>query len=244
MPGSAMRSADRRKKKPEPVPAKLREEFSGQGSKDIPPPQHRQNREKSPLVSQEEIKAETAEPAKSATSVDPGKPVKSNPPETGKNDNKTFSIKNILNGNTTSPDDLREDMPDKDDDELLTVQEDVDDFTERELLEQWRKFANQMRNSHPRLYNTLASNKPDIISQTNIRFEISNPLQQEALNKIKPELLSHLKRALNSNIELEICINENVRESRLYLPEDKYEKMLQKNPELAKFRQKFNLDFE
>jgi DNA polymerase III subunit gamma/tau len=263
------------KKKPEPVPTKLNKEFSGQGSKDIPALQPRKSREKSPSdsldgpggtaepakpapqvdpaepgkivppVEKAVPPVNPAEPVKPAPQVDPAEPVKSNPPDNRRNDNKTFSIKNVLNGDITSQaDDLPEDTSDRDDDELLTVQEDAEDFTESELLEQWRKFANQIRNSHPRLYNTLATNRPDIISQTNIRFEISNPLQKEALNKIKPELLSHLKRALNSNIELEICINENVQESRLYLPEDKYEKMLQKNPELAKFRQKFNLDFE
>jgi DNA polymerase III subunit gamma/tau len=184
----------------------------------------------------------TENPSDPETPAVPG----TNPAGYNGNSNNTYSIKNVLKGNITAQAcDIQQEAPGgDDDDETLAVQEDGEDFTENELMEQWRKFANQIRKKHPRLYNTLMANKPEINSQTSIRFEISNPLQQEALNKIRPELLSHLKRALNSNIDLELCINETLQESRLYLPEDKYEKMLTKNPELARFRQKFNLDFE
>jgi len=131
-----------------------------------------------------------------------------------------------------------------DEEETLLVAEVSDDFTEKELNEQWKKFANQIRNRHPRLSNTLMANKPSITSQTSIEFEISNSNQEEALDKIKHELLGHLRRELNRNIELLFCINETVKESRLYLPEDKYEHMLKKNPDLAVLKQKFNLDFD
>jgi hypothetical protein len=67
---------------------------------------------------------------------------------------------------------------------MLVAAEDGDDFTEKELQEQWKKFANQISSRHPRLYNTLLANKPSITSQTSIEFEISNPLQLEALIKL------------------------------------------------------------
>ena len=162
------------------------------------------------------------------------------------NDNNTISIKDVLKGTISAPvaetaNDLFEGI---DDDDPLTVNEETDDFTEKELMEQWKKFANQIRNKHPRLYNTLLANKPSINSQTSIEFEINNPLQKEALNKIKPELVNHLRRELNQKLELIITINETLQGSRLYLPEDKFEHMVKKNPDLAILKQKFNLDFE
>ena len=156
----------------------------------------------------------------------------------------TLSIKDALKG-TLPQKGIDDDIAGTDDQEdLLVIQESDDDFTEKELIEQWKKFANQIRNKHPRLYNTLMANKPTINSRTGIEFEISNPLQMEALDKIKPELLGHLRRELNKNIEMVVTINETLKESRLYLPEDKYEHMVRKNPDLSLFRQKFNLDFE
>jgi DNA polymerase III subunit gamma/tau len=164
----------------------------------------------------------------------------------GKSINNTISIKDVMNGTSVTPEVRTADDPieaDDQEDAFLTP-EIGDDFTEKELEEYWKKFANQIRSKHPRLYNTLLANKPSITSQTRIEFELSNPLQQEALDKIKPELLSHLRRELNRNIELLFSINETTKESRLYLPEDKYEYMLKKNPNLAAFKQKFNLDFD
>ncbi len=162
------------------------------------------------------------------------------------NSNNTISIKDVLKGTISGPavetaDDLFEG---DDEDDPLTVNEETDDFTEKELMEQWKKFANQIRNKHPRLYNTLLANKPSINSQTSIEFEINNPLQEEALNKLKPELVNHLRRELNQKLELLVTINDTLKGSRLYLPEDKFEHMVKKNPDLAIFKQKFNLDFE
>ncbi|TVR70048.1 MAG: DNA polymerase III subunit gamma/tau [Marinilabiliales bacterium] len=163
------------------------------------------------------------------------------------NANGTTSIKDVLRGGVTAPaDEQEEEIPGlvADDEEDQSDTDDGDDFTEKELTEQWKKFANQIRNRHPRLYNTLLANKPAITGRNSIEFEISNPLQEEALNKIIPDLIKHLRRELNKNIELKVIINEELQGSRLYLPEDKFGHMVKKNPDLALLRQKFNLDFE
>ena len=167
----------------------------------------------------------------------------------GNNSSNTISIKDVLKGTQPEPvieptEEPAEEPSEDDDGKLLVAGEETDEFTEKDLSEQWKKFANRIRNKHPRLYNTLLANKPTINSQTNIEFEISNPLQQEALNKIMPQLLGHLRRELNRNIDLKITINETLQSSRLYLPEDKFEQLVKKNPDLAIFKQKFNLDFE
>jgi DNA polymerase III subunit gamma/tau len=156
----------------------------------------------------------------------------------------TFSIKNALRGIVPKQEEAGEEQSETVDDEAPVISEESEEFTEKDLIDQWRKFANQIREDQPRLCNTLLANKPEIVDQSSIRFEVTNPLQEEALNKIRPELLSHLKRELNTSLKLEICINETLQENRLYLPEDKYEHMLRKNPELARLRQRFNLDFD
>ncbi len=159
----------------------------------------------------------------------------------------TLSIKNILNGTAKGNQGPgNENLEVEIEDESFDPREDNEDFTEKDLADQWRKFANQIRDEHPRLYNALMSNKPEITGKSSIRFGVSNPLQQEALNKIRPGLLGHLKSGLSNNLSLEIYINQidAQQETRLYSQEDKYEYMLNINSWLGKFRQKFNLDFE
>ncbi len=162
------------------------------------------------------------------------------------NDKNNISIRDVMKGTVTEPVTDPEDNPflPENNEKQDIVQENNDDFTEKELADAWKRFANQIKNKHPRLFNTLLANKPSICNQEKIEFELSNPMQEEALNKIKSQLLKYLKQELNSNIELFFRINEAVKESRLYLPEDKFEHMVKKNPDLAVFRQKFNLDFE
>ena len=195
----------------------------------------------------EVIRAESSEDIKSETGeVISLKTPSQNEKGISGNNSSTWSIKDVMKGTQPAPqfepEDEISEPEEENEDETENIE--ADDFTEKDLIGQWKKFANQIRNKHPRLYNTLLANKPSINSQTSIEYEINNPLQEEALNKIKPELLRHLKRELNKNIELTVIINETEKGSRLYLPEDKYEQMVKKNPDLALFRQKFNLDFE
>ncbi len=205
--------------------------------------QESQEPQESQTLQEEPKSQEYQEPPKLQDSVGPDVFVS---PGNANRRNNTISIKDAMNGTITSPGtDPGDELFELDDQENnLLAQENNDDFTEKELLLQWKKYANQIRNKHPRLYNTLLANKPSISSKNNIEFELSNHLQKEAMNKIKADLLNHLRHELNKNIELMFSINETLQDNRLYLPEDKYEHMLKKNPDLAIFRQMFNLDFE
>jgi DNA polymerase III subunit gamma/tau len=202
------------------------------------PPSSGQDREIKPREPETDPQQE---PARAGPGRSPGE---NGQAYSSQNTGNTFSIKNALRGIVAKQEEADEVPSGNGDDEIPVLSEESEEFTEKDLIDHWRKFANQLREGQPRLCNTLLANKPEIVDQATIRFEVTNPLQEEALNKIRPELLSHLKRELNASLELEICINETLQENRLYLPEDKYEHMLRKNPELARLRHRFNLDFD
>ena len=67
---------------------------------------------------------------------------------------------------------------------------------------------------------------------------------QDQIEKEKPKLIKHLRTALNNyGIQLTITVNEMVEKKFAYTPQEKYNKLLEKNPNLALLKDIFKLDF-
>ena len=63
------------------------------------------------------------------------------------------------------------------------------------------------------------------------------------LEKGKPKLLRFLREQLNNyGIQLEIIVNETIQKKFVYTPQEKYDKLKEKNPLLEKLKQTFELD--
>jgi flagellar biosynthesis protein FliP len=75
-------------------------------------------------------------------------------------------------------------------------------------------------------------------------LRVGSSAQEEEVRKIKPELMSFLRKELqNSEIELTTSI-EKVESERTHLSDqEKMQILIQKNPELIELAQKFNLGF-
>ena len=66
---------------------------------------------------------------------------------------------------------------------------------------------------------------------------------QDQIEKEKPKLIKHLRTALNNYaIQLSIIVNETVTKKFAYTKKEKYDKLLEKNPTLAKLKDVFKLD--
>jgi len=117
-------------------------------------------------------------------------------------------------------------------------------ITQEALTEAWNSFANAMKAEDTRLFSMLTAHTPNLTGETNIVFQISNPLQHEPLQKIQPKLLQHLRDVLdNGNAEIEIVLAEKNEIAKAYTVEDKFAQMSRKNPALMTFKQQFVLDF-
>ena len=121
----------------------------------------------------------------------------------------------------------------------------VNDFSEKELIEKWHAFSNNLGNK-PRIFNTLTSKDPKLEENYIVSFFIDNNLQEQKINEIRNELLTYLKQELqNSAIDLKLIITEIEEDTnKLYTSEDKFKHMLSKNENLGKLKQEFNLDIE
>lgn len=82
-----------------------------------------------------------------------------------------------------------------------------------------------------------------MLDQFNIELEIANPLQEEALNGFKSELLIFLRNKLkNDKIGIKARMVQEAGTQKPYTPREKFNYMALKNPALQELKQRFGLD--
>ena len=90
----------------------------------------------------------------------------------------------------------------------------------------------------------LSMNPISLIDNYKIHFKVANEMNRVEVNIEKERLLPFLKNHLkNDKIKIEVEISENPKQEQIYTPTEKYQYLLQLNPQLEELRKKFNLDF-
>ena len=119
-----------------------------------------------------------------------------------------------------------------------------DSFTQDQLNEYWDTFVDKLEKKGK--YNLAAILKIDTPKLTDddvIQLEFPNSTNKIEVERNQFDLLQFLRKSLNNfNIRLEISVNEAMDKKYAYTAEDKYAKLLEKNPALEKLKQTFNLD--
>ncbi len=114
-------------------------------------------------------------------------------------------------------------------------------FTEEQFKEKWNLFLADIDN--PNLKTTLAS-VPEFNPDYCFVVKLENTIQEENFKSIKPRLVSFLQRELNnSSIKIATRIEGKKGDPVIYSDDEKYQAMVEQNPDLQLLRQKFNLDF-
>jgi DNA polymerase III subunit gamma/tau len=120
-------------------------------------------------------------------------------------------------------------------------------FTESIVKEKFREFVENLRINKPRMFNALKDQDPRLGQNFEVIFEMNNTSLQDVFNKeVRIDLLKFLRRELhNTDIQINIVIKTvDSGKSFLYTSEERFEYLNKKNPELAKFKQQMNLDFD
>lgn len=121
-------------------------------------------------------------------------------------------------------------------------------FSQEDLIRHWLAYADSIMGTRPRMANSLKHHLPALGDALQIELVLSNSAQLEEFNRdIKPHLVPYLEKALENNrfkLLPVIPESEEPEQSSLYTPEEKYDHMLKKNPDLGKLKERFNLDFE
>ena len=151
----------------------------------------------------------------------------------------TPSIKDALSGklqDQTQQDDAKEKL------KYYTSENLNEPFTKEQFEAKWTQYLSRL-DDRPNLKATL-SRTPDIVEGCKLNLKIGNSVQDGEISKIKPDLVSWLRKELrNTNIELvtEIVVQEV--EVKPYSETEKLIEMVRKNPHVNLLKQTFNLDF-
>ncbi len=121
------------------------------------------------------------------------------------------------------------------------------DVITQEIIEKaWNEYTTSISDTSKLLYVTLTKNKPVLKDNNTIELEIDNRVQEEEIKARKSEIMDYLRKsAKNYSIQLETVIVQSQEKSGMvYTDTDKYNKMVEKNPELQKMKDELNLEIE
>ena len=137
------------------------------------------------------------------------------------------------------------DLVEEEEEEVEYTLEEVE-LNAKNLEIAWDRFASHILKNRPRIGFTLQANKPTLIDDMNISFEVVNHHQKDELMGIYNELIHFLRKSLGTSIlELEfIVVEADTTNAKPYTIDEKFKSMISKNPALLTLKQALGLDFE
>ncbi|MBS9463686.1 DNA polymerase III subunit gamma/tau [Flagellimonas sp. 389] len=118
-------------------------------------------------------------------------------------------------------------------------------FTEGEMQKHWNDFVQQLEDEGRKiLASNLQTDVPKLKKEHIIWIELPNDTMKKEVEREQSLMLNYLKQKLNNySISLYITVNEVVAKKFAFTPEEKYQKLREKNPALDILRKEFDLDF-
>ena len=119
-----------------------------------------------------------------------------------------------------------------------------DIFTEEVLQQLWKEYVALLITKGERsMASIVGTDLPKLGPDFKITFTVPNKLMEDQFRKGRPKLINFLREKLNNyGIKILVVLNETVEKKFAYTPLEKYNKMKEINPLLAKLRNAFELD--
>ena len=118
-----------------------------------------------------------------------------------------------------------------------------DSFTEAHLIELWEEYIKNLNNKGEKIVASIMNADKPKLNGFMIELIFPNSMMKAELLKIRPKLLKHFREKLNNySIDFDIKVNEGSEKKFAYTPQEKYNKLLEKNEALAKLKKAFKLD--
>ncbi|MDX6746259.1 DNA polymerase III subunit gamma/tau [Polaribacter sp. PL03] len=119
-----------------------------------------------------------------------------------------------------------------------------DAFTEEKLQRLWRDYVGILIQKGERsIASIIGTDIPKLGNDFKISFTVPNRLMEDQFKKGRSKLLNFLREQLNNyGISITVNLNETIEKKFAYTPQEKYNKLKEKNPLLEKLRQTFELD--
>ncbi len=116
-------------------------------------------------------------------------------------------------------------------------------FTESEMQTAWAEYGKLQDKKGERIIGSMFAMNTPTLDGNMIKLELPNESMKIDLLNNKAELFQFLNKKLdNYTISLDIIVNEEASKKYAFTPQDKYEKLRDKNPLIDKLRSSFDLD--
>ncbi len=127
----------------------------------------------------------------------------------------------------------------KDEEQLPT-----EPFTEEEMQRHWADFVQILDDKGRKiLASNLHSDVPKLKEGMYLCIQLPNDTMKKEVEREQYDLMEYLKEKLNNHsIQLNITVNEETAKKYAFTPEEKYQKLREKNPAIDLLRKEFDLD--
>lgn len=118
-------------------------------------------------------------------------------------------------------------------------------FSREQFLSAWADLAESFQEESQGLFLAMTKYEPEVNREGIVTVYIDNMVQDGLVSGKKQELHSHLRKELNNySIQIRTSIRETTPRQKAYLPKEKYEKLVEKNPEVEQLKKELDLDFD
>lgn len=115
-------------------------------------------------------------------------------------------------------------------------------FTEEAFLAQWKIYKDKLLADGQIMFASAFESAPEI-EGTLIKVIVENKAIVDEFTTQKPDILDFFRATLNNyNIDFELTINKDKANKKAFTPEEKFEKMSEKNPVLKLLRDRLDLE--
>ena len=117
-------------------------------------------------------------------------------------------------------------------------------FNELDMQTHWSDFVKKLEaNGRKILASNLNTDIPKLREDNMIWIELPNDTMKKEIEREQYDLIEYLRMKLNNHfITLKITVNEAVAKKFAFTPEEKYQKLREKNPAIDLLRKTFDLD--
>ncbi|HSQ48039.1 MAG TPA: DNA polymerase III subunit gamma/tau [Lutibacter sp.] len=119
----------------------------------------------------------------------------------------------------------------------------ADDFSESKLLLLWEAYINLLTDEGKKSVASIMNSNVPRLENGMIHFQLPNAMMKDQLDRAKFPLVKYLREKLN-NFKLDIIVDVNEEETRkyAYTPDEKYQKLREKNNAIELLKKTFDLD--
>ena len=119
-----------------------------------------------------------------------------------------------------------------------------DNFSQADLEKAWKEYYGKLiEKGQKNIAAILIADSPKLNNGVVVQLTLPNQLMANQLEREKQKLTKFLREALNNYaLQTQLIVNEAAVKKFAYTPQEKYEKLLEKNPLLASLKNAFKLD--